>query len=124
MLCIKKSFDKDVLYSFVYKLKGADGKKIERFNYEVENIENGVIISYSIDGKDLYNGQIYIFSDGIVKAEVIEDEVFLTWLKPYKLLNIYPASITLHKFIDAKLVQDGYEPSPILKFENIPLPIY
>lgn len=78
MLCIKKSFDKDVLYSFVYKLKGADGKKIERFNYEVENIENGVIISYSIDGRNLYNGQLYIFSDENVKAEVVDDEVILT----------------------------------------------
>lgn len=78
MLSIKKNFDSDTDYSFVYKLKGADGKKIERFNYSVKNIENGVVISYSIDGKVIYNGQLYIFSDSSVKAECIDDEILLT----------------------------------------------
>ena len=78
LLSIKKTFDSDVYYSFVYKLKGADGKKIERLYYTVRNIKNGIVISYSIDGKEMYNGEICVFSDADVKAECKDYEITLS----------------------------------------------
>lgn len=78
MLSVKKTFDSSADYSFVYKLKGADGKKIERLDYTVKKINNGVVISYTIDGRRLYNGEIYIFSDAAVNAECKNDEIYLS----------------------------------------------
>ena len=78
MLSVKKTFDSAADYSFVYKLKGADGKKIERFDYKVKKINNGIAVSYSIDGRRLYNGGIYIFSDVFVNAECKDDEIHLS----------------------------------------------
>ena len=77
MLSVKKTFDSALDYAFVYKLKGADGKKIERFLYTAKKIKNGAEISYSIDGKSLYNGKIYIFSDKDVCVNTEDDNVLL-----------------------------------------------
>lgn len=77
MLAVKKEFEKNTEYEFVYKLKGADGNKIQRFEYSFLPIKNGVCITYFIDGLYEYNGQIYIFSDKNLDVKVANDEVIL-----------------------------------------------
>lgn len=78
LLSVKKTFDRTADYSFVYKLKGADEKKIERLCYTAEKIENGIVVSYEIDGKEMYHGKIYVFCDADVSAECKDDEIMLS----------------------------------------------
>ena len=77
MLSITKEFDKNTDYEFIYKLKGANGNKIERFEYSYSPIENGVCIAYKIDGIMEYVGELYIFSDKKLNVNVCDNEVTL-----------------------------------------------
>lgn len=53
-------------------------KRLNGFAIPAEKIENGIVVSYEIDGKEMYHGKIYVFSDADVSAECKNDEITLS----------------------------------------------